>query len=121
MSSRTVDYRLNVMAIGIDYEGSIVGRPVVRPQTRRSVACTSAGNCRRVKGINRPPAWRRKRQMEAWPGRLRIGSKFQTELVVSIFDSVAYRCGIGEHAPVSQGAHDSVIERASARQVGNGK
>src|SRR5258708_40095434 len=46
-------YRLDVVAVGIEHEGAVVIRVVVRPQPRRAVILAAGGERRTVEGVDR--------------------------------------------------------------------
>src|SRR5687768_6346081 len=50
-----VRYRLDVVAVGIEHEGAVVGRVVVRPQTGSAVVAAAGGDRRLVECVHGGP------------------------------------------------------------------
>jgi hypothetical protein len=58
-------HRFDVVTVGIEHEGTIVGRMIVRPQPGRAVVFSARRNRRAIKGIDRRAILGRNRNMDA--------------------------------------------------------
>src|ERR1700739_2572988 len=65
LTPRCVTHRLDVVTIGIEHEGTVIVRVIVRPQPRRTIVAAAGRDRFRIKPVNHGAIGRRERDMRA--------------------------------------------------------
>ena len=118
--NRSVDHRLDGMAIGINDERRIVVLAIVRAEFRNAVVTATVTKRGLVKQRHRLPGRRGECQMKSitWNCRL-TGPEFDGKLVASARRAVAHSCRIRPHTDITQRRQRGIVESCGAIQIRN--
>jgi hypothetical protein len=105
------------MALRVEDEGGVIIRAVMRPQAGRTLVATTAGERRRMERVDRSPIGGSEGEMEARPGRVRVGDREESQTILATRRAIADPLLVTPDPHQAERRHDRVVEISGLGEI----